>query len=75
MSLRFGSNPNNRSTTLPCDSDPNYYQDIVQILSSLPRGISESTECTCFICIDGREKFLHDRKKISFDLFKALSIF
>ena len=34
----------------PCESDDQFYQNIVYKLQELPRGSGTNTDCTCFIC-------------------------
>lgn len=62
ISLKFGNNPQNRPTDFPCDSDPNMYQNVVETISELRRGVGESTNCTCFYCVDGKKVFFQDKK-------------
>ena len=60
--LRFGKNPDSRPTTLPCDTDSQYFQNMIEELSKLPRGIGSKTDCSCFMCVPGKTDFLSQKK-------------
>ena len=62
LSLRFGKNPDSRPTALPCDTDPQYFQNIIEELSKLPRGIGTRTDCSCSICSPAKTVFLTEKK-------------
>lgn len=51
LSYRFGKNPSSEKyKPFPCESDSQYYQNVIDTLRKLPRGSSQNKECTCFIC-------------------------
>ena len=51
LSYRFGKTPKLESyKPFPCESDDQFYQNIVYKLQELPRGSGTNTDCTCFIC-------------------------
>ena len=62
LTLRLGKNPSSRPTTLLCDTDSQYFQEMIQVLSKLPRGIQTSTVCTCFMCVPAKTDFLSQKK-------------
>ena len=51
LSYRFGKNPSpERYKPFACESDDQYYQNIIDRLQKLPRGSSQNLDCKCFIC-------------------------
>ena len=51
LSYRFGKNPSSEKyKPFPCESEDQYYQNVIDVLRKLPRGSSQNKECTCFIC-------------------------
>ena len=58
LSFGFGKNPSlEKYKPFPCESDEQYYQNIIEKLSKLPRGSSQNTECQCFMCEPSHTRF------------------
>ena len=62
FTLRFGKNPSSRPTTLPCDANSTYFEEMTEELSRLPKGIGTRTDCTCFMCIPAKTVFLTQKE-------------
>ena len=62
LTMRFGKNPDPNSGNLPSDTDPQYFQNIIDELSKLPRGIGTRTDCCCSICVPAKTPLLSENK-------------
>ena len=52
LSYRFGKNPSaDKYKPFPCESDQQFYQNVIEKLKKLPRGNGENKDCKCeMIC-------------------------
>ena len=58
LSLRFGKTPSEKYKPFPCESNKDYYQNVIEKLKKLPRGNGSSTECNCeVICKPAHKNF------------------
>ena len=62
LTMRFGQKSDPKSGTLPFDTDPKYFQNIIEELSQLPSGIGIRIDCTCSICVPSKTPFLSENK-------------
>ena len=58
LSFGFGKNPSSEKyKPFACESDKEYYENIIEKLKKLPRGSGKNTECQCFICESSHIRF------------------
>ena len=51
LSYRFGKNASTEKyKPFPCETEEQYYQNIIEKLRKLPRGSGDNKECKCFMC-------------------------
>ena len=62
LTLRFGNNPKSRPTNLPIDEDSQYFQNMIEELSKLPRGVGSRSDCSCFMCSPAKTVFVSQKK-------------
>ena len=64
LSYRFGKTPKlEKYKPFPCESDDQFYQNIVYKLQELPRGSGTNQDCKCFICEQAHTDFISVKLK------------